>query len=182
MQMENTRDWDLISVLANCVYVFDCRSALVRFYYVKGYKLQLCLYFLMWLFHSHIALTLHNNVIKIVSVNEISYIICSFIYHQLKFWQYPISRLKWQHQLCGNPKQDPDIKSLLSDHTCSLSWRGPRTPTVDWLAAAESTNHPSYATEEAQLVNGNLSMFSASSLSGPSDQGISWYWRYNVVA
>jgi len=42
MQMENTQDWDLISVLANCDYVFDCRSTLVPFYYVKGYKLQLC--------------------------------------------------------------------------------------------------------------------------------------------
>jgi len=110
MQMENTRDWDLIRVLANCVYVVDCRSALVPFYYVKGYELQLCLYFLMWLFHSHIALTLHNNVTKIVSVNEISYIICSFIYRQLKFWQYPISSLNWQHQLCGIQSKIQTIK------------------------------------------------------------------------
>jgi len=44
MQMENTRDLDLISVLANCVYVLNCRSALVPFYYVKGYKLLLFVY------------------------------------------------------------------------------------------------------------------------------------------
>jgi len=45
MQMENTRNWDLISVSANCVYFFDYRSTLVPFYYVKGYKLKLSIIF-----------------------------------------------------------------------------------------------------------------------------------------
>jgi len=45
MQMENARDWDLISVLANCIYFFECRSTLVPLYYVKGYKLQLSIIF-----------------------------------------------------------------------------------------------------------------------------------------
>jgi len=51
---------------------------------------------------------------------------------------------------------------------------------LDLLPAAEPTNHPYYATEEARMVNGNpssssqsLSAFSASSLLGPSDRGIS---------
>lgn len=26
--------------------------------------------------------------------------------------------LNWQHQLCSNPKQNPDIRTLFVDHTC----------------------------------------------------------------
>jgi hypothetical protein len=28
--------------------------------------------------------------------------------------------LNWQHQLCKNPRPNPDIKTLFTDHTCSL--------------------------------------------------------------
>jgi hypothetical protein len=27
--------------------------------------------------------------------------------------------LNWQHQLCKNPRPNPDIKTLFTDHTCS---------------------------------------------------------------
>lgn len=31
---------------------------------------------------------------------------------------YPCS-LNWQHQLCKNPRPNPDIKTLFQDHTCA---------------------------------------------------------------
>lgn len=36
--------------------------------------------------------------------------------------------LNWQHQLCKNPRPNPDIKTLFIDHTCSPS-NGPLAPT-----------------------------------------------------
>ncbi|KAI4378064.1 hypothetical protein MLD38_015602 [Melastoma candidum] len=36
--------------------------------------------------------------------------------------------LNWQHQLCKNPRSNPDIKTLFTDHTCSPS-NGPVAPT-----------------------------------------------------
>lgn len=30
-----------------------------------------------------------------------------------------ICSLNWQHQLCKNPRPNPDIKTLFTDHTCS---------------------------------------------------------------
>ncbi|XAR70707.1 hypothetical protein NMG60_11027659 [Bertholletia excelsa] len=35
--------------------------------------------------------------------------------------------LNWQHQLCKNPRPNPDIKTLFTDHTCASS-NGTRTP------------------------------------------------------
>ncbi|KAG6397162.1 hypothetical protein SASPL_143327 [Salvia splendens] len=35
--------------------------------------------------------------------------------------------LNWQHQLCKNPRPNPDIKTLFTDHTCSSS-NGARAP------------------------------------------------------
>ncbi|XP_010533140.1 PREDICTED: topless-related protein 4-like [Tarenaya hassleriana] len=35
--------------------------------------------------------------------------------------------LNWQHQLCKNPRQNPDIKTLFVDHTCNLP-NGARAP------------------------------------------------------
>lgn len=35
--------------------------------------------------------------------------------------------LNWQHQLCKNPRPNPDIKTLFVDHTCSPS-NGPLAP------------------------------------------------------
>ncbi|CAK9136065.1 unnamed protein product [Ilex paraguariensis] len=35
--------------------------------------------------------------------------------------------LNWQHQLCKNPRQNPDIKTLFTDHTCASS-NGTRPP------------------------------------------------------
>ncbi|XP_057423217.1 topless-related protein 3-like [Lotus japonicus] len=36
--------------------------------------------------------------------------------------------LNWQHQLCKNPKPNPDIKTLFTDHTCAPP-NGPLAPT-----------------------------------------------------
>ncbi|XP_019088639.1 PREDICTED: topless-related protein 2 [Camelina sativa] len=36
--------------------------------------------------------------------------------------------LNWQHQLCKNPRPNPDIKTLFTDHTCSPQ-NGARAPT-----------------------------------------------------
>ncbi|MQM07473.1 hypothetical protein Taro_040313 [Colocasia esculenta] len=35
--------------------------------------------------------------------------------------------LNWQHQLCKNPRPNPDIKTLFTDHTCAPA-NGPRAP------------------------------------------------------
>ncbi|CAI8590151.1 unnamed protein product [Vicia faba] len=54
--------------------------------------------------------------------------------------------LNWQHQLCKNPKQNPEIKTLLIDHTCSSPRKyRPRTPTLSVPPAADAANYPSYA-------------------------------------
>lgn len=38
--------------------------------------------------------------------------------------------LNWQHQLCKNPRPNPDIKTLFTDHTCASS-NGTRPPPVN---------------------------------------------------
>ncbi|XP_052190160.1 topless-related protein 2-like isoform X2 [Diospyros lotus] len=43
--------------------------------------------------------------------------------------------LNWQHQLCKNPKPNPDIKTLFTDHTCS-SPNGARVPSPVTLPIA----------------------------------------------
>ncbi|XP_065050198.1 protein TOPLESS-RELATED PROTEIN 2-like [Musa acuminata AAA Group] len=36
--------------------------------------------------------------------------------------------LNWQHQLCKNPRSNPDIKTLFIDHACAASANGARAP------------------------------------------------------
>ncbi|XWS57340.1 hypothetical protein CRYUN_Cryun09bG0165800 [Craigia yunnanensis] len=36
--------------------------------------------------------------------------------------------LNWQHQLCKNPRPNPDIKTLFMDHSCSPTTNGARPP------------------------------------------------------
>ena len=43
--------------------------------------------------------------------------------------------LNWQHQLCKNPRPNPDIKTLFTDHTCTPP-NGPRAPSVSVPLAA----------------------------------------------
>lgn len=43
--------------------------------------------------------------------------------------------LNWQHQLCKNPRPNPDIKTLFTDHTCSPP-NGARTSPVSVPLAA----------------------------------------------
>ncbi|KAF1867505.1 hypothetical protein Lal_00049934 [Lupinus albus] len=51
--------------------------------------------------------------------------------------------LNWQHQLCKNPRSNPDIKSLFTDHTCSSPTNGahastPVTPPITAVAKPSS--------------------------------------------
>lgn len=46
-----------------------------------------------------------------------------FNFHIFKFG---VCSLNWQHQLCKNPKPNPDIRTLFVDHTCGQSSGGPR--------------------------------------------------------
>ncbi|XP_042420802.1 protein TOPLESS-RELATED PROTEIN 2-like isoform X1 [Zingiber officinale] len=59
------------------------------------------------------------------------------IFHdKLAFPPFKTSRLRtlinqslnWQHQLCKNPRPNPDIKTLFTDHSCSIPANGARGP------------------------------------------------------
>ncbi|XP_057415729.1 topless-related protein 2 [Lotus japonicus] len=52
--------------------------------------------------------------------------------------------LNWQHQLCKNPRPNPDIKTLFIDHTCSPS-NGARAPTPGPLPVTAVARPSSYA-------------------------------------
>ncbi|XAR57038.1 hypothetical protein NMG60_11025039 [Bertholletia excelsa] len=52
--------------------------------------------------------------------------------------------LNWQHQLCKNPKPNPDIKTLFTDHTCSPP-NGSRAPTPVALPVAAVSKPSNYA-------------------------------------
>ncbi|RDX60457.1 Topless-related protein 2, partial [Mucuna pruriens] len=102
--------------------------------------------------------------------------------------------LNWQHQLCKNPRPNPDIKTLFMDHSC-LPTNGSRAPTPVPLPVAPVAKPSSYAPLGAHvgpftpapaasnvnalagwMMNGNPSTSSqspvvaASSLSGPPNQ------------
>ncbi|KAJ4707841.1 Protein TOPLESS [Melia azedarach] len=72
--------------------------------------------------------------------------------------------LNWQHSLCGNPKQNPDIRTLFMDHSCGNSndpymqligaapraesflpirctW-GVHIPLTTWMASSSTVTHP----------------------------------------
>ncbi|KAF5452308.1 hypothetical protein F2P56_027318 [Juglans regia] len=49
--------------------------------------------------------------------------------------------LNWQHQLCKNPRQNPDIKTLFVDHTCSPP-NGARAPTPVTLPPGAAVPKP----------------------------------------
>ncbi|XP_031269555.1 topless-related protein 3 isoform X1 [Pistacia vera] len=53
--------------------------------------------------------------------------------------------LNWQHQLCKNPRSNPDIKTLFTDHTCAPP-NGPLAPTpvnLPVAAVAKPASYPS---------------------------------------
>ncbi|KAL4341350.1 hypothetical protein GQ457_08G009520 [Hibiscus cannabinus] len=49
--------------------------------------------------------------------------------------------LNWQHQLCKNPRPNPDIKTLFTDHTCTPT-SGPLAPTPVNLPGASIAKPP----------------------------------------
>lgn len=52
-----------------------------------------------------------------------------FIEHTLLATDYAVfyCSLNWQHQLCKNPRPNPDIKTLFVDHSCGQP-NGARAP------------------------------------------------------
>ncbi|XP_038991993.1 topless-related protein 2-like [Hibiscus syriacus] len=52
--------------------------------------------------------------------------------------------LNWQHQLCKNPRSNPDIKTLFTDHSCSPP-NGARAPTPVTLPVAAVAKPSTYA-------------------------------------
>ncbi|XP_043719817.1 protein TPR1-like isoform X2 [Telopea speciosissima] len=52
--------------------------------------------------------------------------------------------LNWQHQLCKNPRPNPDIKTLFTDHTCAPT-NGARAPTPVTLPVAAAGKPATYA-------------------------------------
>lgn len=54
---------------------------------------------------------------------------------------YVLCSLNWQHQLCKNPRQNPDIKTLFVDHTCSPP-NGARAPTPVTLPPGAAVPKP----------------------------------------
>ncbi|KAH9727922.1 protein TOPLESS-RELATED PROTEIN 2 [Citrus sinensis] len=43
--------------------------------------------------------------------------------------------LNWQHQLCKNPRPNPDIKTLFTDHSCNPTSNGARMTGMDYQSA-----------------------------------------------
>ncbi|XP_027366106.1 topless-related protein 3-like isoform X6 [Abrus precatorius] len=83
--------------------------------------------------------------------------------------------LNWQHQLCKNPRTNPDIKTLFTDHTCAPP-NGPLAPTpvnLPIAAVAKPTAYtslgahgpfpPAAATANANALAGWMANASASS-------------------
>jgi len=82
--------------------------------------------------------SIHIYVVTFFFFNDISYIICraSFsCFSRLKFFPCSLSSLNWQYQHYRKPNQNPDIKTLLTDNTCSPPRRGHCTPNLDVLPA-----------------------------------------------
>ncbi|WJX28284.1 hypothetical protein P8452_17026 [Trifolium repens] len=100
--------------------------------------------------------------------------------------------LNWQHVLCKNPKESPDITTILSDHTCDPPHREHGMQISSMLPAPpNAANHPSSAiipfpsapvapsanALPAWMLNGNptspsqpLVALTASALPGPSNR------------
>lgn len=57
---------------------------------------------------------------------------------------FVICSLNWQHQLCKNPRPNPDIKTLFMDHSCSPP-NGARASTPVTLPVAALTKPLTYA-------------------------------------
>ncbi|KAI4295197.1 hypothetical protein MLD38_040576 [Melastoma candidum] len=105
--------------------------------------------------------------------------------------------LNWQHQLCKNPRQNPDIKTLFTDHSCTppngplaptpvnlpvavakptaYTALGPHGPFPPGAAAATANALPSAAALSGWMANASASsvqaaVVSASAIPGPPIQ------------
>ena len=69
---------------------------------------------------------------------------CAYIWlHDSDLWLCCLCSLNWQHQLCKNPRPNPDIKTLFTDHTCSPP-NGPLAPTPVNLPVAAVAKPAAY--------------------------------------
>ncbi|KAF8387763.1 hypothetical protein HHK36_026418 [Tetracentron sinense] len=59
-------------------------------------------------------------------------------------WVHGLCSLNWQHQLCKNPRPNPDIKTLFTDHTCAPP-NGARAPTPVNLPVTAVAKPATYA-------------------------------------
>lgn len=57
--------------------------------------------------------------------NTSSFLIKVVTFDVIPLFQY--FSLNWQHQLCKNPRSNPDIKTLFTDHACTPT-NGARPP------------------------------------------------------
>ncbi|KAK2448610.1 topless-related protein [Trifolium repens] len=152
----------------------------------------------------HIQLSQYQDVIstRVLLMSELKNLINvnNRLNNKLKFPTLSESRLRhlvnqglnWQHVLCKNPKQSPDIATILTDHTCDLLDREHGIPISAMLPAPPNAgNHPSSAIVPylsapvapranalpAWMLNGNpsspsgpLVALTASALPGPSNE------------
>ncbi|PPD87380.1 hypothetical protein GOBAR_DD15668 [Gossypium barbadense] len=87
--------------------------------------------------------------------------------------------LNWQHQLCKNPRPNPDIKTLFTDHTCTPP-NGPLAPTPVNLPVAAVAKPAAYtslvSSQSGWMANASASssvqaaVVTASSIPVPQNQ------------
>jgi len=67
----------------------------------------------------------------------ISFVASLIMFILAKFCKCFLSSLNWQHHLCKYPKENPEITTLLIDHTCPSPQQGFPMPTM-LLPAADA--------------------------------------------
>jgi len=77
---------------------------------------------------------------------------CALFFFISEFISAPYQcSLNWQHQLCKNPRPNPDIKTLFTDHTCAPP-NGPLAPTPVNLPIAAVAKPAAYTSLGAHGV------------------------------
>lgn len=79
---------------------------------------------------------LQHRIIKALEDNSSCRCWCTCSFNSIPLIILILCSLNWQHQLCKNPRPNPDIKTLFMDHTCSPP-NGPLAPTPVNLPVAK---------------------------------------------
>eukprot|EP01018_Ginkgo_biloba_P018591 Gb_09668 [translate_table: standard] len=69
----------------------------------------------------------NRHTIAMDIVNMMEQGVCSILADVIPVGTVSFTSLNWQHQLCKNPRPNPDIKTLFVDHACATT-NGARTP------------------------------------------------------